>query len=270
MGQIERVMKDHNVGRSTGVSLLVDGLNATLVFDRPARRNALNFADWKEIARLIGTLDTLAIRTLTVRGAGTDFCAGADIAEFETARAAGEPAKAYEAANEAAFAAIRNVPVPTIAAIDGVCIGGGFGIAAACDIRLATLDARFSVPAGRIGLAYPVKAMADIVSALGRTRATALLMNASQRDSAIMLRWGFVTEVVADLAAAVEQWREAITQLAPLSLAASKAAILGHANRDLSAIERAKQIGAQTFKSADYKEGVAAFNARRAPVFRGS
>lgn len=146
-----------------------DGV-ATIVINRPARKNAVTQAMWIELAanvdRLAGDTD---VRVIVLRGAGADFSAGADISEFDTLRGDPESARAYEATNSAAFAALRNASVPVIAAIRGICFGGGFGIAAACDLRVACTDAQFAVPAARLGLAYPHDAMADIVWAAGRT-----------------------------------------------------------------------------------------------------
>ena len=151
---------------------MVDGLAfstndaiARLVLDRPDKKNAVNQAMWEEIARIVETLGRSGgTRVLILSGHGVDFCAGADISEFDTVRKDAATARTYEAANSRAFRALREAPFPVIAAISGICFGGGFGLASACDLRIATPDARFAVPAGRLGLAYPQDAMADIVT----------------------------------------------------------------------------------------------------------
>ncbi len=151
---------------SAALGLEISNNIARLVINRPARKNALDAAMWASLPALLAKAAASA-RVLILSGAGGNFCAGADISEFATVRKDAESARTYEAVNSAAFRALRETPIPVIAAIDGICYGGGFGLAAACDIRLATPDARFSVPAARLGLAYPQDAMADIVAACG-------------------------------------------------------------------------------------------------------
>src|SRR5690606_3590918 len=163
----------------------------------PERKNALTLAMWREMARLMrGIGDDPSIRAVVLTGNGTDFSAGADIGEFDTARGSAESARAYEAGNSAAFAAVRDCPVPTIAAIRGICFGGGFGLAAACDLRLGSATALFCLPPARLGLAYPADAMADFVHALGPQMAKYLAFTAARIDADTALAAGFLLEVV--------------------------------------------------------------------------
>lgn len=246
----------------------------TVEIDRPAKKNALTFAMWREMAGIFRDVasDT-ATRCIVLRGAGADFCAGADIGEFEAVRRDAETARAYEAANSAAFAAIRHCPAPTIAAITGICFGGGFGIAAACDLRLASEDARFSVPAARLGLAYPQDAMIDIVGAAGPQMARYLAFTAATISAAEARNAGFLLETTADpdtLDQKVASLAGAIAANAPLSIRASKAAIHAVATGDPDDAEQARTLGDVTFDSHDYAEGRAAFLARRPPRFTGT
>ena len=121
---------------------------------------------------------------VVVTGDGGNFCAGADISEFDVVRRNAETARIYEASNVEAFGAVRECAVPTIARIEGYCLGGGFGLAAACDLRLASQEAQFAVPAAKLGLGYPVDAMADIVEAVGSQNANRLLFAAARRARA--------------------------------------------------------------------------------------
>lgn len=245
---------------------------ATLTFDRPEKKNAITYAIWQELARQVNAIGAdKATRAIVLRGQGNDFSAGADIGEFATLRTGGAGARAYEAANSAAFAAIRETPVPVIAAIRGICFGGGFGIAAACDIRLAAPDAQFSVPAGRLGLAYPHDAMTDIVNAVGPQMAKYLTFSAARIDAEAALAAGFLLEIVsaARLDARVAELAEAIAGNAPLSVRASKAAIKAALSGRPEDGERAQRLGDATFESSDYAEGRAAFAERRRPVFKG-
>lgn len=250
-----------------------DGAVATLVIDRPGRRNAIDLAMWRAIASIAGDVSARpGIRALVLRGAGEDFSAGADIGEFDTVRSDAASARSYEAANEAAFAAIRDLPVPVIAAIDGVCLGGGLGLAVACDLRIATPSATFAVPAGRLGLAYPVDAMADIVAGFGPQLAGYLTFTASRVDARRALEAGFLLELVQQeaLHGRAAELAAAIAENAPLSVRASKAAIRAALSGEDEQRAAAIAAGDRTFDSADYSEGRRAFAERRQPRFRGS
>ena len=245
---------------------------ATLVINRAAKKNAVTQDMWRQIARhFTDVAGNAEIRVVIVVGAGSDFCAGADIGEFDATRGDTSTAKDYEASNDDAFAAIRECPVPVIAAIRGVCFGGGFGIAASADIRIGTPDSYYSVPAARLGLAYPAFAMADIVNAVGPQMAKYLTFSAGRIDAEKALNAGFLHEVVDrdDLKQHVEDLAGTIASNAPLSIRASKASIraaLTGAQEDLA---RADALGRHTFDSIDYAEGRAAFAQRRSPDFKG-
>lgn len=249
---------------------VADGV-ARLTINRPRKKNAIDHAMWLEIARLMGAFSAdPTVRVVVLGGAGGDFSAGADIAEFATLRD-GEKAEAYEAANSAAFAAVRDARVPVIAAIGGLCLGGGFGLAAAADLRIAAADAVFAVPAARLGLAYPQDAMQDIVFSAGPQMARYLAFSGERIDARRALTAGFLLEVVApeDLDARVAGLAAAVAANAPLSVRASKLSIGAVLSGDAVEIEAARQAGALTFASADYAEGRAAFRERRRPAFRG-
>ncbi|MEO3999097.1 enoyl-CoA hydratase-related protein [Mesorhizobium sp. CAU 1732] len=254
-------------------SLRVDVENgiATITIDRPRRKNAMTQAMWQRLPGIIDDLTASASsRAIILTGSGADFCAGADIAEFDDVRGDAAKARVYEAYNSAAFAAVRNSTLPVVAAIRGICFGGGFGLAAACDLRLATPDAAFSVPAAKLGLAYPVDAMADIVNAVGPQVARYLAYSAARLDAAAALRAGFLMEVVSgDLDARVGEIAATIARNAPLSIRASKASIQAVLTGAPGDAALAGEFGDRTFESVDYAEGRAAFREKRPPVFRG-
>lgn len=257
-------------GKWISVQISGDGI-ATILLDRPNKKNALDFESWRALAASFAQLaDNAHLRVAVLGSTGPDFCAGADIAEFDTMRGDPDAARIYEAANSAAFAAIRNFPVPTIAAIRGICFGGGFGLAAACDLRLGSRDARFAVPAARLGLAYPVDAMADIVHALGPQIARHLTFTGTSLAAEEALAAGFLLEVADgdpfDRAMAIAS---TIATNAPLSVRASKASIGAVLSGRPEDAERAGRIGDATFASSDYAEGREAFRTRRQPKFRG-
>ena len=246
---------------------------AYIVIDRPARKNAMTHAMWRQMTHILRTLsEDSSVRAVVLSGAGGDFCAGADIGEFDTVRGDAAKARLYEADNSATFAAIRDCPAPTIAMISGICFGGGFGLAAACDIRMASSDALFSVPAAKLGLAYPVDAMADIVHALGAQTAKYLTYSAARLDAPAAREAGFLLDVVEPeaLAARVGGLAATIAANAPLSVRASKASIRAVLSGLPADAEHATALGDATFESEDYAEGRAAFRERRPARFNGS
>jgi enoyl-CoA hydratase/carnithine racemase len=255
-------------------TLIVDSADGvvTLTLNRPQKKNAITYAMWLELAtRVAAIAKEPATRAMVIRGQGSDFSAGADIAEFASLRSGSGDARAYEAANSAAFSAIRHAAVPVISAIRGICFGGGFGIAAACDLRLATPDAQFAVPAARLGLAYPHDAMADIVEALGPQTARYLTFTAARIDAAAAFATGFLLEIVEPdhLDDRVAELAISIARNAPLSVRASKASIRAALSGVADDIEHAKALGDATFDSRDYAEGRGAFMQKRRPLFEG-
>jgi len=265
-------MEDIQLRTVDGLAARVDRGVGKIVIDRPARRNALTFAMWEGLAAVMKELGSRHdVRAIVLMGAGADFSAGADISEFDTLRGDAESARRYEAANSLAFAAVRNARVPVIAAIRGICFGGGFGLAAAADLRVATGDALFSVPAARLGLAYPVDAMIDIVSSAGPQMARYLTFTGSRVDAARTLACGFLLEIMD-----AESFDERVAELArniaanaPLSIQASKLSIAAIVDPDPEATRIAQEAGDRTFESADYAEGRSAFREKRRPDFKG-
>lgn len=248
-----------------------DGV-ARLTLNRPAKKNAVTHSMWQAVPRLVEELAKGdGVRVLVLSGAGSDFSAGADIGEFDTLRGDPESARVYERSNSAAFAAIRDAPFPTLASIAGICFGGGCGLAAACDLRIASDDAVFAVPAGRLGLAYPADAMPDLVHALGQQTARYMTYSGARIDAARALASGFLLEVVAlqDLQRRTDDIAGAIAAAAPLSVRASKAAIRSVLTGDAGDRVAAARLGDLTFDSADYAEGRRAFKERRTPHFSG-
>ena len=248
-----------------------DGI-AELVLARPAKKNAVTQGMWQAIPGILSRLaEDDTTRVLVVTGEGSDFSAGADIGEFDRVRGDAESARAYEASNSAAFAAFRDAPFPTLAAISGICFGGGCGIAAACDLRIASPEAVFAVPAGRLGLAYPADAVTDLVHALGQAQARFMTYTGARIDAGRALEAGFLLEIVANghLAERAREIAGAIAASAPMSVRASKAAIRAVLTGNGADLDAARRLGDATFDSADYAEGRAAFGERRSPVFTG-
>lgn len=263
-------IQDSDAG--TPLAVAVAGGIATISLNRPSKRNALTHAMWHDLTGAVRAVqEEDSARVLILAGAGEHFSAGADIGEFDDVRRDAETARAYESANVEAFAALREARLPTIAAIRGACIGGGFGLAAACDLRIAAPDAFFAVPAARLGLAYPHAAMRDIVHAVGPQTARYLILSAARIDASAAREAGFLLEIVpeGELEARVREVAQAIAANAPLSISAARLAIAAVLSGDEDAERRARLAGDLTFDSADYAEGRAAFREKRPPRFTG-
>lgn len=244
-----------------------------LTINRPEKRNALTDQMWRAIPSALEWLvEEKGARVVVTQGAGgRDFSAGADISEFETLRRDATTARVYEAGNSTAFAAIRSCPVPVIAMIRGICFGGGFGIAAAADIRIADETARFAIPAARLGLAYPVDAVQDLVRALGDQRARHALFSAREFPAREAMGAGCLFKLCTPeaLEAEVTALARAIAATAPLSVRASKAAINAQSTTLKDRMKDAAIRADATFDSEDYAEGRTAFMEKRAPRFVG-
>lgn len=246
---------------------------ARLTLANPARRNAMSYGMWSAIPELIARCEAdPGIRAIVLKGSGEHFCAGADISEFGDKRSDEAGAKAYENAVKAANAALLNAAKPTIALIRGTCYGGGVGLALACDIRLAREDARFRVPAARLGLGYAFDNLQLVVARIGFAAAADLLFSARAFDAAQAERDGIVRRVFAssEFERQSDEYLQQIAGNAPLTLVAAKTALVqlmkSESARDLDAVAQAV---ARCFASQDYAEGRKAFAERREPVFRG-
>ncbi|WP_421694854.1 enoyl-CoA hydratase [Aestuariivirga sp.] len=250
----------------------VDGSTGWLLLNRPERRNALNAEMWAAIPQLMNSLDGHPdVRVIVVRGAGAEaFAAGADISEFGAARNSAAAAADYERLNGEAFAAIRACSRPVIAMIQGFCIGGGLAIALACDLRIADGTAIFALPPARLGLAYPLDGLKDLVATVGLAAAKDMIFTARRITSDDALRLGLITRLATELDAETRSLCSEIASGAPLTITHAKRALdliaerPGHvAEDDIAGLARL------CFESADYIEGRTAFAEKRKPVFRG-
>ncbi len=249
---------------------IADGI-ARLQIDRAAKRNAFDQAMWEAFPGLVeAAMADASVRLLIVEAAqGGAFCAGADIGEFAT----GATDPDWRARNQAAIRAtqitLARAPKPTLAAVDGDCIGGGCGIALACDVRIASPRARFGITPAKLGLVYPLHDTKLLVDLVGPAQAKWLLYTGALVDAAEAARIGIVQQVADDLAAAVAAFAATITAASPASQRATKAIvrrILDGASDD----DATSSAGFDAaFTSADFQEGVAAFMAKRKPVFGG-
>jgi len=254
------------------LAVSLSGGIATLAIDNLPKHNALDLEMWKAIPDIMAALDRdPQVRVVIVRGAGEEsFASGADIGEFATLRADAEGGRRYEATNEAAFWAVAHCAKPVIAMIRGFCLGGGFGLALSCDLRVATESAIFGIPAARLGIGYPPGAMKLVTAAVGAPAAKDLFFTARRIDGREASRLGVVQRLVpeSELEAATLALARTIADNAPLTIRAAKAAIdeavgVGHPDVDPVA------LADQCFDSADAAEGRNAFLEKRQPIFTG-
>ncbi|MDQ1687159.1 MAG: enoyl-CoA hydratase [Frankiaceae bacterium] len=234
------------------------GAVALLTIDRPERRNAVN-ADMCD-ALLDGLRDALGAdaRVLVLTGAGGHFCAGADLGGVEDDR--------FRIALRTFLLALADAPIPTIAAVEGFALGAGMQLAAACDLRVAAPDARFGIPAAKLGLMVDHWTVRRVQRVAGEGTARAMLLAAEEVDGDAAVRLG-----LAQRSGRLEDalsWADQIALLAPLTLAGHKLALnrFGPEPEPDALVDAAI---AKAWGSADLREGMVAFKERRRPHFKG-
>ena len=250
-----------------------DGPLARLVFDHEKRRNAITVDMWQAIPDAVRTLQSdEEVRVVVMRGAGTEaFVSGADISEFEQTRT-GNAGREYDAMTARAFAALRELEKPLIAAIHGFCIGGGAAIALTADLRFAADDARFAVPPARLGLGYHTAGVRALIRVVGFSEAANMLFTARRVTADEARHIGLVNEVYAKdvLDEAVEQTARTIAENAPLTIQSAKITLQELAKLETERdTDRIQQSIERCYQSDDFKEGVRAFLEKRKPRFQG-
>lgn len=246
---------------------------AVVTLNRPDRRNAVSLAMWQRLGKLFAGFEAKAeIRLVILTGAGGHFCAGADISEFESVRGDAGAAEPYEAAVQACHDAIRLTAQPTVAAISGFCMGGGCALAMACDFRVAAKDARFGIPAAKLGIVYGVGDTANLVSLVGPANAKRILFSGSRFAAPLVHEMGLVDHLVDDdPVAAAKSFGADMAGNAPLSILGAKATINALAAGTIAEEREALEaIKVRAMNSADYREGRRAFMEKRPPVFKGA
>jgi enoyl-CoA hydratase/carnithine racemase len=252
-----------------------DGAIGHAIFNNPERHNAVSLEMWDALDVILEHFENDAdVRLVVLSGAGGKaFVSGADISKFEQERGSKEATEHYNARVKKIYERIEHFPKPTIAMINGHCIGGGLNLAICSDLRFCTEKSKFAMPAAKLALGYPYHAIRRLMAAIGPAAAKQLMFTAKSIDAESAFRLGLVQEVVPaeHLERHVHEIAAAIADNAPLTVGAMK--FIGTqvmepdpAKRDL---DRCDALVAACFASEDYVEGRRAFMEKRKPNFVG-
>jgi enoyl-CoA hydratase len=267
----KKLEKSHADGKI--LQSLNDGVGV-ITFNQPEKRNAMSLDMWEGLGHaLVELRDDPAVRVVILVGAGDKaFVSGADISQFEKTRHNAEASEEYSKKSAAQRALLADYPKPIIACIRGFCLGGGMQMAMAADIRIASDNSQFGIPAAKLGIAYGYDGLKNLVSLVGPSWARLLMYTGMRIDSAEAVRIGLVDRVVPDAGVwdATMEIARTISGNAPLAIQAAKITIAqvlkDPDKRDMNAV---KDIGTACMNSEDFREGRTAFMEKRKPQFKG-
>ncbi|MDB5806955.1 MAG: Enoyl-CoA hydratase [Betaproteobacteria bacterium] len=256
---------------SQPITVKRDGAIATVVISTPGKLNALSVAHWEALAAAMhGLAEEGGVRCIVLRGADGNFAAGADISEFATVRSnVAKGTHYHEATVKGANEAIANCEIPTLALIEGACVGGGLEIACCCDMRIAAQSSRFGVPINRLGFPLAHAELTAMLGLVSRAVALEILLEGRVFGADEAYAKGLLTRIVPDSEIEAEAYAaaERIAAGSPMSARANKRWIkrLAPVQQGLTEAEIREHF--TYFDSADYKEGVRAFLAKTKPQF---
>src|SRR5512134_223003 len=260
--------------KSSKIIARKDGGVGWVIFNNPEKRNAMSLEMYEATAAAMESYaKDPGVRVVILRGEGDKaFISGADISQFKDRRSNPEQVQAAETISERCNRAIRDCPKPVIAMIRGYCMGGGLGIAVACDLRIASDDSRFGIPAAKLGVGYRFSGIRRLAELVGPSFTAEIFYTGRQFNAQEALQMGLVNRVLpaAELEKYVGDYAATLTANAPLTIAAVKRSLIelhkDPAERDLAACQKMVD---DCFASEDYKEGQKAFMEKRKPAFRG-
>src|SRR5437899_3647634 len=250
-----------------------DGVGV-ITFNNPDKRNAMSLEMWEGLGQALAELrDSPAVRVVILPAAGDKpFDSGTEISQYETTRHNAAASEEYSKRSEAQRALLASYPKPTIACIRGFCLGGGMQVAMLTDIRFASDNSQFGIPAAKLGIAYGYDGLKHLVSLVGPSWARLIMYTGIRIDAVEALRIGLVDRVLLDAALwdATMEIAGTISGNAPLAIKAAKITIAevlkDESKRDTDAI---KAIGMACMDSEDFREGRTAFMEKRKPQFKG-
>ncbi len=251
-----------------------DGGIGWITFNNPARHNAVSVAMWEAIPQILDDYENDPdVRVVVLKGAGEKaFVSGADISEFGERRNSPEAVAEYNRISGDAHVRLQKCPKPVIAMIRGYCFGGGTGIAVTCDMRIASDDAIFAVPAAKLGLGYAADGIKRLMDLVGPSYAKEIFYTARRFTADEAHGMGLANRVVpaAELESYVRDYATTIAGNAPLTIGAVKIAVAELLKPDDEAdLSLADAAVDRCFKSSDYVEGRTAFMEKRKPNFQG-
>lgn len=253
----------------------ISGSIGHVIFNNPERHNAVSLEMWDAVEEALAAFSNdERVRVVVLSGAGGKaFVSGADISKFDKERGSKDATTHYNARLKVVYDLIEYFPKPTIAMIDGYCIGGGLNLATCADMRIASAKSRFAMPAAKLALGYPFDAIRRLINAVGAAAAKQLMFTAKSIDADAALRLGLVQEVVSeeDLSTRIDEIAGTIADNAPLTVAAMKfiAGQVMHPDPSVPDLSKGDEMVAACFASEDYVEGRNAFMEKRKPQFKG-
>ena len=254
------------------ISLEIDGDIAVVTLNKPDRLNAMCESMWRHLSRVFNECDAdIDLRCVIIRGAGgRAFCSGADIKEFKTTRNDKNSALSYGKLMTQGFSSIIECRHPVVAQIDGLCVGGGMGIASCCDIRICGLSSKFGVPVKKLGLVEAHEEMRPLVEKFGANVALEILLVGDVFPVADALRMGLINNVTPDdqVAAAARQFAKKIADGAPLSARWHKKFIYRLLN-PAPLTDAEIEEGFDCYNTEDFQAGCHAFEKKSVPEFFG-
>ncbi len=263
------------MAEQTGLALSrkEDGIG-WMTFNNPERYNALSIEMRHAVIKVLTDFrDDDDIRVVVISGAGGKaFVSGADISQFEKQRATPEQQAEYSALTRRMDEALTGLGKPLIAMIRGFCLGGGLGVALNADIRIASSDSRFGIPAARLSIGYPYPSIRKLMTLIGPACAKEMLFTAKRYPADVALRMGLINDVVEpdELEETVREMAKTIGANAPLTIRAAKTIVEELLkNEDDHDLDLCAEVARRCMESEDYVEGRRAFMEKRRPQFTG-
>ncbi|HEX6923207.1 MAG TPA: enoyl-CoA hydratase-related protein [Bacillales bacterium] len=247
---------------------------ATIYINRPEKRNALNYEMWQKVSKLTKQCEKdQEVKVIIFRGVDeTAFSSGADISEFKTLRYSVEGANKYNQATLIAEKTIMSITKPTIAMIQGYCVGGGCEISVACDFRFSDVNGRFGITPAKLGLIYNLPGTKNLVDLVGPAKAKDILYTGRLLNAEEALQFGLIDRVYHPQEVVQKSYAYArmICSRAQLSVRGSKYVVGKVLEGEIEDTEEITERVLKSFESNDYKEGVKSFLEKRKPHFQYS